>query len=125
SGWTVNAISRSASGYDPVGKFIFFKGLGLASDYAAVLRSLYYQNNKPNPTPGSRTVMVELSDGTTVVRPTLTVNVRSGSGFTLNELGVNISPVTVTNNLLTPAPTYLLASSGRGNGDAPQGGSAG
>jgi hypothetical protein len=109
SNWGLNAISRSAGGQ--AGAYLRFSGSGSPSDYAAVLRTITYQDNSANATAGVRTVTVSLTAGATSISARMTVNVigtsviKPGSSITL---GSPSGPVTGSGTSVLVCPSAAI-----------------
>ena len=81
--WNLNTVAMSSAGFDPSSlsmSFSPYTGPPDPSLFQAVLRTVTYQNNKPNPTPGPRTITVVLSNGATSTSATTVVNVQGSGG---------------------------------------------
>ena len=96
-GWSLR-ISREPNidhVYDSVNHVLSFKGLDSPTNYEAVLKSVVYENDKPEPSLESvRIVQFEVSDG----------NLRSNSSFPCSEtfilihhIEINLDPNNITN----------------------------
>ena len=106
--WSLNTVALSSAGFSPSSlsmSFSPYTGPPDPSLFQAVLRTVTYQNNKPNPTPGPRTIKVVITSGTITASATTTVNVQgSGGGKVPTNTNIGQVPTSTSTNAPSSMP---------------------